>query len=111
KQRGALIAREIEEINKQVQSAQINALNLDALADDVDQPMADIPTPVTLQELERVLSESVALGERLKPHPKFPRAHLLDWHGDWHEVTFEPKLFDEHPNTLTLLSYGSQLLT
>lgn len=111
KQRGALIAREIEEINKQVQSAQINALNLDALADDVDQPMADIPTPVTLQDLERVLSESVALGERLKPHPKFPRAHLLDWHGDWHEVTFDPRLFDEHPNTLTLLSYGSQLLS
>jgi hypothetical protein len=32
------------------------------------------------------------------------------WHGDWKEVTFDPHLFDEHPNTLTLLSYGDSLL-
>ena len=37
-------------------------------------------------------------------------AHLLDWHGSWQEVTFNPRLFDEHPNTLKLLSYGSGLL-
>jgi hypothetical protein len=60
--------------------------------------------------LERTIAESAALGERLKPHPKLPGAHLLDWHGNWQEVTFSAKLFDEHPNTLKLLSYGSGLL-
>lgn len=37
-------------------------------------------------------------------------AHLLDWIGHDREVTFYPTQFDEHPNTLRLLSFGSDLL-
>ena len=110
KRRGELIAKEIEEINRQVRSAEISSLNLNEFTDDDVEPVAVEPIPVTLQELERTIAESKALGERLKPHPKLTGAHLLDWHGNWQEVTFNPKLFDEHPNSLTLLSYGSELL-
>ncbi len=37
-------------------------------------------------------------------------AHLLDWHGAYRPVTFNPDLFDRHPNTLTLMTYGGGLL-
>jgi SNF2 family DNA or RNA helicase len=110
KRRGEMIASAIEEINRKVQSAEISALDLDKLTDDEVAPAPEEPVPITMQELERTLAESKAIGERLRPHGKIPGAHLLDWHGHWREVTFDLKLFDEHPNTLTLLSYGSDLL-
>ncbi len=110
KQRGEMIAKEIEEINRQVNSAEVSSLNLNEFTADAVEPVSEEPAPVTLKELEKTLAESKALGERLKPNPKLAGAHLLDWHGNWQQVTFNPKLFDEHPNTLTLLSYGSDLL-
>lgn len=111
KQRGELIAKAIEEINRQVRSAEVSALKLDEFAAAATEAVVEEPVPVTLPELERTIRESKALGERFKPHPKLAGAHLLDWHGDWKEVTFDPPLFDEHPNSLTLLSYGDGLLT
>jgi len=110
KRRGELIAREIEEINRQVRSAETAALDLDTLTADAIEPAAEAPAPVTLPELERTIAESGAFRDRLKPHPHLAGAHLLDWHGDWKEITFDPRLFDEHPNTLELLSYGNGLL-
>ena len=110
KRRGELIAKAIDEINRQVRSAEVSALKLDEFAAAAAEPAAEEPAPVTLRELERAISESKSLGERLKPHPKLSGAHLLDWHGEWKEVTFDPKLFDEYPNSLTLLSYGDGLL-
>ena len=110
KQRGELIAKAIDEINRQVRSAEVSALKLDEFAAAAAEPAAEEPAPVTLRELERAISESKSLGVRLKPHPKLSGAHLLDWHGEWREVTFDPDLFDEYPNSLTLLSYGDGLL-
>ncbi|MBM4095037.1 MAG: hypothetical protein FJ276_37360 [Planctomycetes bacterium] len=34
----------------------------------------------------------------------------MDWHGTYQPVTFHPDLFDEHPNTLRLMTYGDPLL-
>gem|GEM_PF-4408113 len=55
------------------------------------------------------LPQTKVPGQRL-PGQRLPGAHLLDWNGQDQEVTFNPALFDEHPNTLTLLSFGSDLL-
>jgi superfamily II DNA or RNA helicase len=110
KRRGELIAREIEEINRTVRSEEISALDLDRLTADTAEAVPEEPPPITLPELERTIVKSAALSERFKPHPTLPGAHLLDWHGGWQEVTFSPGLFDEHPNTLKLMSYGDALL-
>jgi SNF2 family DNA or RNA helicase len=110
KQRGEMIAKEIEEINRRVNSAEVSALNLEEFTSDAAEPAAEEQAPISLQELEKAFADSKAWGERLKPNPELAGSHLLDWHGKWQRVTFNPKVFDEHPNTLTLLSYGSDLL-
>lgn len=110
KRRGELIAREIEEINRRVRSAETASLNLDELTAEPVEPVAEQPAPITLPDLQRVIATSAGLGDRFWPHPKLAGAHSLDWHGNWREVTFDPAVFDEHPNSLTLLSYGSGLL-
>jgi hypothetical protein len=67
--------------------------------------------PVTLQDLERSIVGSRLLGPLLRPHPEFKNAHLLRWGGEELAVTFDPGVFDLHPTTVQLLSYGNPLLT
>jgi hypothetical protein len=110
KKRGEMIAKAIAEINEKVQSAEISSLDLDKLTEDEVAAPADVPAPITMRELEKTLVGSRALGERIRPHPTISGAHLLDWHGHWRDVTFDLTVFDDHPNTVALLSYGNQLL-
>jgi superfamily II DNA or RNA helicase len=109
--REQLIAQEVESLNKAVRSAEAGLLNLDKLVDDEVSAPAEPQPPVTLTELEWALVGSDALGERFQPHPAIARAHLLDWDGQIQHVTFDPAVYDEHPNTVRLVTYGSELLT
>jgi len=108
--RGEMIAKEIEEINRRVRSEEISALNLDSYVDDSVEAAAEMPAPITLPELERTIVESKAFQDRIVPHAEIPGAHLLDWHGEFKPITFSPDLFDQYPNTLTLMTYGGGLL-
>lgn len=110
KQRSQLIAREVEEINRRLRSQEISALDLDKYVLEPPQREAEEPPPVTLPELEQTLIESEAFGHRFRPHPTLPGAYQFDWHGSWQEITFHPDLFDEHPNTLKFMTYGSGIL-
>jgi hypothetical protein len=108
--RDALIREQVDEINRLVRQGESTGIGLDTITSDAVEAPADVPVSVTLTELERTLVRSKALGLRFRAHPSIPGAHLLDWNGEDHEITFNPMLFDEHPNTLTLLSFGSDLL-
>jgi superfamily II DNA or RNA helicase len=108
--RAKLIAQEVEAINQSLHSAEVSALNLDAYVDDQVEAVAAPPPPATLPELERILVQSAALGDRFQTHPSISGAHLLDWHGRQVGVTFDPAVFDDHPDTLRLLTFGSELL-
>ena len=110
KTRGELIAQEVAEINRRIQSAELSAFNLDKLAESAVEPLAEEPVPVSLPELERAIVGSAAMGGRFEPHPEIAGAHLVDWRGSYQAVTFDPELFDQHPNTLRLLTYGGGLL-
>lgn len=65
--------------------------------------------PMTLQQLESLMVTSRSLGSCFRPHPSFAHAHLLRWNGEEHTVTFDPLLFDQHPNSVRLLSFGDEL--
>ncbi|MBY0527368.1 MAG: DEAD/DEAH box helicase family protein [Gemmataceae bacterium] len=108
--RAKLIAREVEAINQSLHSAEVSALNLDTYIDDQVEAAQEMPLPVTLSELERTLVKSAALRDRFQPHAAVTGAHLLDWRGRQVGVTFDPAVFDEHPDTLQLVTFGSALL-
>ena len=109
-QRDALIREQVDEINRLVKEGESTGIGLDSISGDTVEALADVPVPLTLTELERTLVQSKALGSRFRPHPEIAGAHLLDWNGEDQVVTFTPALFDEHPNTMSLLSFGSKLL-
>jgi hypothetical protein len=66
--------------------------------------------PVTLADLEQVLTRLPSVYGRFTPHPQIERAYLLTWRDRQSAVTFDPAVFDAHPQTVQLLSYASALL-
>lgn len=67
------------------------------------------PAPVTLPELAAIVRESPALWMHFHPHETLEGAYWLDLDGRKIPVTFDRQRFDEHPNTLQLLTYGNPL--
>ena len=100
---------EIRRLRQEMETRQVDMLDLDRYVE-TQEPLSDTSAPVTLADLQRVLTNSPSVKDRFQPHPGLDSAYLLrTGEGDM-AVTFDPQLFDAHPNTLRLLSYGSQLL-
>ena len=109
-QRKRRMGERIAELRQQIEERTVDALDLDAYAEEQLEQRSQEPPPVTLQQLEKSLVESQALGHLFSPHPDIPGAHRLSWHDDEHAVTFSPDVFDRYPNSVELLTYGNPRL-
>ena len=109
--REKLLAREIEAIKLAIDKREIGILNLDEyIVAEIEQDKEEAP-PVTQSDIERVFLRSARLGSLLQPHTSIVGAYVLWNEGVAIPVTFDPKLFDEHPSTLRLLSYDEDLFS
>jgi superfamily II DNA or RNA helicase len=109
--RQQLLAFEIEAIKRDIDQKQINVLNLDEyLAKEVEQRKEE-PPPVTQADIERLLVRSARTKDLLQPHRTIAGAYQLWNDGTAIPITFNPRLFDEHPSGLRLLSYDENLFS
>lgn len=108
-QRERVLAHKLDELREKLDAQQVEGFDLDQYTSDAE-PLLASASPVTLADLERVLTQSPSLAGRFQPHPEFDRAYWLHTDGGHVAVTFEAALFDAHPYTLRLLTYGSDLL-
>jgi len=100
---------EIAALKERLQNRELESLDLDAYLN-AEEYQPGQPPPVTLQQLEDLLTHAQATGHLLEPHPDITAAYLLNWHGEQLPVTFAPACFDEFPTSVRFLSYGSPLL-
>lgn len=108
-QRKALMAAEIDALRQRLQNRELESLNLDEYIQTEDGiPASD--SPVTLEDLQRLLTQSSLTAGLFRPHPDIQDAYLLTWKGEVLPVTFSPACYDAHPDTVRFLSYGSPLL-
>lgn len=108
KEREAQLEKEIEALKLRLQNRELESLNLDTFAvTGIYQPGR--PSPVTLVDLEDILTRASQTAALFQPHPDLTDAYLLAWHGERLPVTFSAACFDEHPDTVRFLSYGSPL--
>jgi superfamily II DNA or RNA helicase len=108
-QREAELEKAIRELRDRLQNRQFESLDLDEYATSEEiQPVQ--PPPLTLPELEELLIKSSFTRHRFEPHPDIDQAYLLSWRDQILPVTFSPTCFDEHPDTVRFLSFGSTLL-
>lgn len=110
KERARRLDEQIEELRNQIDQARVDGLDLDAYVGARVELDRSAPSPVTLKDLETALLGSRTLGGLFKPHPDLASVHILAWGGQQRLVTFDAQVFDKHPETVELLSYGNPIL-
>jgi len=108
-EREQVLVQELERLREETDARQAEALDLEQYLI-ADEPLLESASPVTLGDLEGVLAERSSLADRFQPHPELKRAYWLKTDESDAAVTFDVALFDAHPDTLRLLTYGSELL-
>ncbi len=108
-ERDARLEQELAALKERIQLREFSSLNLDDFSLAEDPPVMPA-APVNLVWLQETLTKSNAIGHRFTPHPEIPNAFLLRWQEQSLPVTFSPECFDQHSDTVRLLTYGSPLL-
>jgi superfamily II DNA or RNA helicase len=103
------LREEIDRLHHDIEAREVALLDLDQYIE-AAAAAGGISTPVDLSDLEVILVNATGLKERFQPHPELENAYLLDLGDGDLAVTFDANLYDAHPNTLRLLSYGSDVL-
>ena len=101
------LAAEISRIRQDLAERRFAALDLDEYAD--DRPPAQHASPLSLDDLARVVTGSPSLSERFRSHPTIPDAYLLRVDRREVAVTFSRSVFDEHPDTVRFLVPGDRI--
>jgi superfamily II DNA or RNA helicase len=100
---------ELAALRAEIDQQQVATLRLDEFLE--TEPVAVAPdVPLTLTDLERILTQAPSLRERFRPHPEIAGAYLLSWSDSLVAVTFDRAVFDAHPETVRFLTYGERLL-
>lgn len=100
---------EIEEIRKELDEIEVRSLDLDAYLDADIKEGRQRELPVSLPEIEQILTTCEALRGRFRQDPSSSGIYELRWKDLAHSVTFQPDVFDRHPYTTQLLTYGNPL--
>jgi len=104
------LEEEVAALRREIDEHNLQTISLEEHVDDQLASEAEEPVPVTLQALEKALVTSTRLEGAFRPHPDIPGAHLLSRSGGERAVTFSPEVFDRHPYSVELLTYGVPLL-
>jgi superfamily II DNA or RNA helicase len=111
--KGAERARRMEdvlrELREQLQAREVAGLDIDRYLEETVVPPQEEKPPVSLADLEVLFLKSRVHGGRFKPHPTIGGAYVLNRQGREHGVTFDPAVFDQHPSSLRLLSFGDEV--
>jgi len=92
-----------------IEERQLAELNLDRYTLDEPKAVLEQQTPTTLTDLEKALVNSDSLRQLFRPHPSIDGAYVLSFNGNENEVTFRRDVFDQHPGSLRLMTYGESL--
>ena len=110
-ERRQALQEELARLQAALDSAEAG-LNLDEWADKAEgEEVTFLSTPVTLPELAQAVTTAPTLQGRFRPHEAIPKAFWLQHRDGEVAVTFDSNAFDEHPNTLQLLTFGNPLFT
>ena len=104
------LERRIAEIERRIDQQEAASFDLDEVATPDEAPLDASVPPVSLEDLEAVLTRSAALKEAFQRVARRSGVYRLKWQGSERLVTFDPDVFDSHPDSVELLTYGNPTL-
>ncbi len=107
-ERQRVLQQELAELDAAL-DRQTAQLNLDEWA---AQPEAEAvwAAPFSLEEMAAAILTAPTLKTHFRPHETVEGAYWLNLEGEQTTVTFDRQVFDTHPNTVQLLTFGNPLL-
>jgi len=106
--RSQVLESELRGVEQQLDRVE-TGFDIDELAEQAE-GTRDAVSPVTLADLGEVLVALPNLRDRFSPHEDIERAWWLDTGDRRIAVTFDAQCFDDHPNSIQLLTYGNPTL-
>jgi hypothetical protein len=104
------LEEEIGRLEQQLEKHNPDWLELDRDLENLDTHAKTTPTPVSWQGIQSLMLASPTLGSMFSPDVEIQEAYWLEIHpGSPRRVTFSPEIFDHHPYSLDLLTYGNPL--
>jgi len=109
-QRKTRIEEAIHRLNQEYDEQVAQGLKLDDyLLEEVRSDLEDEP-PLSMKDLEKVLTQSPALSSYWKKESEVPNAWILKIEYEEMSFTFDHELFDRYPETFRLMTYGEPVL-
>ena len=106
-ERDATFGDTVSELESQARTHDQAVIDLDELVDDGMPDSGGPESPVTLGDIERLFLKSELTRHRFQPHATISDAYWLRSVPHARPVTFRPSVFDRHPSTVELLTYGN----
>lgn len=104
------LENEIRKLQNRLQERNFASLDLDQFAQEDIITELGPTAPVTLEQLEGILTTSQATASLFTRHPEIEKAYLLQWENASYPVTFSRDVFDAYPVTVRFLTLGTPLL-
>ena len=106
-ERDATFGDAVSELESQARTYDQAVIDLDEMVDHGTHAFGRPKGPVTLGDIERLFLDSELTRHRFQPHATISDAYWLRSVPDTRAVTFRPAVFDRHPSTVELLTYGN----
>jgi len=107
--RQQILEREIARLKEEIDAQATREFSLEGISREAPVIKPTTEPPLTLAELSRLFRESPLFKNRLQPIASPVHSYLLTDHPEAPVVTFVPEVFEAHPQSVRLLSYGEYL--
>ncbi len=108
-ERQRVLQQELADLDAALEQ-QAAQLNLDEWAAHPEAEEVAWSAPFSLEEMASAILAAPTLQTHLQPHETVQGAYWLRLEGEQTAVTFDRQVFDNHPNTVQLLTFGNPLL-
>lgn len=109
-QRDRILDEELNRLQDEIERRKAIELDVDECLAQEPEAAHLGPHPLSLQTLEATLTEATCLKGVLQPDKSLRGTYTLTGSGERRQlVTFRPEVFDAHPDSVRLLTFGDQL--
>lgn len=104
-----VLERVVGELEREIQRSEIEAIDLENFAQQGEPLRRTHVAPVGYSDMERICKNSPYLRSKLGMVSAGSGIYRITYKGKEYQITFDPAIYDKHPDTVQLFSYGNPI--